>query len=274
MYLFKLFQSALYFIGFIHDNNPNIQDDNIHYTLSLAASSYCPPSEILSWSCKTCTSDVQNISLIDQDTRIIMGYDKTMNLHFISIRGSSDVNNWISNLETRIIHPYYDKDIGVHNGLYHEYMRYKDKMISFVSHLNDSDSLVVTGHSSGGAVASFLVYDLVTEDAFQYNNIHLYTFGSPRVGNKAFMKSFISFDIHHNRITYKNDMVPHLPQEILGFIHLPHEIWFTSANVSKLCLDLDGKEDDSCSNSCSPFTCTSVDDHLNYLDYPIGSNAC
>ena len=274
MYLFKLVQSALVFIGFINHNNPNIHNDNIHNTLSLAASSYCPPSEILSWSCKTCSNDVRNINLIDDDTRIIMGYDKTMDSYFISIRGSSDINNWISNLETRIIHPYYDKDIGVHNGLYYEYLRYKDKMISFVTKLNHSVNLIITGHSSGGALASFLAYDLVTQGIFLYSNIHLYTFGSPRIGNKAFMKSFISFDIPHNRITYKNDIVPHLPQEFFGFIHLPHEIWFSSTNVSKFCHDLDGKEDDSCSNSCSPFSCTSVDDHLNYLDSAIGSNAC
>lgn len=97
---------------------------------------------------------------------------------------------------------------------------------------------------------------------------------SPRIGNKAFMKSFVSFDIPHNRITYKNDIVPHLPEEILGFIHLPHEIWFTSANVSKLCNDMNGIEDNSCSNSCSPFSCTSIDDHLNYLGSPIGIDAC
>ena len=71
MFFFKFFQPVLYFIGFIKQNNPN-NIHHIHNTLSLAASSYCPPNEILSWSCKTCSNNAFNISLIDDDTRIIM----------------------------------------------------------------------------------------------------------------------------------------------------------------------------------------------------------
>ena len=37
---------------------------------------------------------------------------------------------------------------------------------------------------------------------------------------------------------------------------------------------MNGIEDNSCSNSCSPFSCTSIDDHLNYLGSPIGIDAC
>jgi predicted lipase len=203
-----------------------------------------------------------------------MAYDASLKSHFISIRGSSDINNWISNLETRIIYPYYDTNIGVHNGLYYEYQNYKEQLISYVKNLNENDNLIITGHSSGGALASFLAYDLVTDGIFLYTNIHLYTFGSPRIGNKEFIKSFVSFDISHNRITYKKDIVPHLPEELLGFIHLPHEMWFTSSSKYKQCNDHNGKEDDTCSNSCSPFSCTSVNDHLNYLDTAIGSDAC
>jgi predicted lipase len=212
--------------------------------------------------------------VIDENTRIIMAHDASLKSHFISIRGSSDINNWISNIETRIIYPYVDNNIGVHNGLYYEYLLYKERLISYVHHLNVNDSLIITGHSSGSALASFLAYDIVAERLFRYSNIHLYTFGSPRIGNKDFVKSFTSFDIKHYRITYKKDIVPHLPQELLGFVHIPHEIWFSTSSKYKLCHDIDNKEDDSCSNSCSPFYCTSVNDHLNYLGFAIGSDAC
>jgi hypothetical protein len=230
--------------------------------------------ELEQWNCKTCSQNVSDINIIDDDTRIIMAYDASLKSHFISIRGSYDINNWISNIETRIIYPYFDKNIGVHNGLYYEYLLYKERLFSYVQGLSESDSLIITGHSSGSGVGSFLAYDLVLEDVFLYSNINLYTFGSPRIGNKEFVKSFISFDIPYNRITYKKDIVPHLPQELLGFVHIPHELWFTSSYNYKQCNDMGGNEDDSCSNSCSPFSCTSVSDHLNYLDSSIGSDAC
>jgi len=264
--------SVLYTIGFITATQVTTQVTT--QVMSLAASAYCSVSQLEQWNCKTCSQNVSDITVIDDDTRIIMAYDASLKSHFISIRGSSDINNWISNVETRIIYPYFDKNIGVHNGLYHEYLLYRERLLTYIQNLDENVSLIITGHSSGGATASLLAYDLGTEGHFLYNNIQLYTFGSPRIGNKEFVNSFMSFDIQSNRITYKKDIVPHLPEELFGFVHIPHELWFTSSSKYKLCNDEDGKEDDSCSDSCSPFSCTSVSDHLNYLDSTIGSAAC
>ena len=111
--------SILHTIGFIKDHD-NLVINTITQVMSLAASAYCSRHELELWNCKTCSQNVSDINVIDDDTRIIMAYDASLKSHFISIRGSSDINNWISNLETRIIYPYVDKNIGVHNGLYHE----------------------------------------------------------------------------------------------------------------------------------------------------------
>jgi len=272
MYMLRFFNLLSFIIGFIMSNNPN--NIFVHEILTLTAAAYCPVNEIENWNCKMCSQNVSGINIIDDDTRIIMGYDNSLKAPFISIRGSSDINNWISNLETRIIHPYQDKNIGVHNGLYYEYLRYKDTLISYLLELNDNSNIIITGHSSGGAIASLLTYDLVTDGYIDYRNILLYSFGSPRIGNNEFVKSFLSFDIKHNRITYKNDIVPHLPEEFLGFHHIPHEIWYTSSDKFTICNDMNGVEDNHCSNSCSPFSCTSISDHLNYLDVSIGTDAC
>ena len=274
MYFFSFVYSFLYTIGFISQLDNRAITTTIAQVMSLAASAYCSQSDLLQWNCKTCTQNVSNITVIDENTRLIMAYDHSLKSHFISIRGSSDINNWISNFETRIIYPYIDTNIGVHNGLYYEYLLYKERMISFVQTMNDNDLLIITGHSAGSALATFLAYDLLVEGAFLCSNMNIYTFGSPRIGNKEFVKSFVSLDVKHYRITYKKDIVPHLPQEFLGFVHIPHEMWFSTSSNYKLCHDNDGYEDDSCSNSCSPFSCTSISDHLNYLGYAIGSDAC
>lgn len=270
------FISLIYYflqtIGFV--NVTSTTTTTTTQVMSLAASAYCSVSELEQWNCKTCSQNVSDITIIDDDTRIIMAYDVSLKSHFISIRGSSDISNWISNLETRIIYPYVDKNIGVHNGLYHEYLVYKERLISYVQSLDNNNCIIITGHSSGGAVSSFLAYDLVSESILSNANIQLYTFGSPRIGNKEFVKRFISFDIPNNRITYKKDIVPHLPEELFGFVHIPSEIWFTTSSKYKLCNDGDGKEDNLCSNSCAPFSCTSISDHLHYLDSAIGIGGC
>jgi len=265
--------SILSTIGFVSYADA-INITTITQVMSLTASAYCSIPELEQWNCNTCSQNVSDITIIDDNTRIIMAYDYSLLSNFVSIRGSSDINNWISNLKTRIIYPFIDKNIGVHNGLYYEYLLYKERLISYVRGLNKDDLLIISGHSSGGGLATLLAYDLVNEYIFLNSNILLYTFGSPRIGNVHFVNSFISLNITSNRVTYKKDIVPHLPEELFGFVHIPHEIWFTTSSKYEHCNDASGKEDNSCSNSCSPFSCTSISDHLNYLDSAIGSDAC
>lgn len=273
MRFFSFIYSVLHISTFISGFDiPSV--NTIIQVQTLAASAYCDKYELYQWNCKTCTQNVSEITVIDDNTRIIMAFDASLQSHFISFRGTSDINNWISDIETRIIYPYFDKRIGVHRGLYYEYLLYKERLVSYVHGLTVNDLLIITGHSAGSALASLFAYDLVTEGLFLYNNITLFTFGSPRFGNKEFVKSFVSFDIKYYRITYKKDIVPHLPQEFFGFLHIPNELWFTSSSIYKLCNDSEIKEDDSCSNSCSPFSCNSVNDHLNYLGSVIGGDAC
>jgi len=45
-------------------------------------------------------------------------------------------------------------------------------------------SLLITGHSLGGALATFASVDIMEQIEF-YNPISMYTFGSPRTGNQA-----------------------------------------------------------------------------------------
>lgn len=47
-----------------------------------------------------------------------------------------------------------------------------------------------TGHSLGGAVASLAAFDIARELNVSTQRIKLYTFGCPRLGNKAFVREF------------------------------------------------------------------------------------
>ena len=63
--------------------------------------------------------------------------------------------------------------------------------------LDPKRKLIITGHSLGGAMATICAKRLSEE----YENVHcLYTYGSPRVGGRKFVKSFLS----SNRYRFRN----------------------------------------------------------------------
>jgi len=67
-----------------------------------------------------------------------------------------------------------------------------------------------TGHSSGAALATLAALRRAPQA--------VYTFASPRVGNKAFINSFGSLPVY--RIVDDEDAVTLLPPESLGFRHV------------------------------------------------------
>lgn len=70
--------------------------------------------------------------------------------------------------------------------------------------------VTITGHSLGGALANHALVFLINR-GFTISNF--YTFGAPRVGDKAFF-NFINTVLYPHpkfRVTHDHDPVPHLP---------------------------------------------------------------
>jgi len=72
------------------------------------------------------------------------------------------------------------------------------------------DRMLLTGHSLGAAVAT------LAASVFQPG--HLYTFGSPLVGDVDFARSMR--DVDHSRYVDCCDMVTRVPPEFLGYVHI------------------------------------------------------
>ena len=72
------------------------------------------------------------------------------------------------------------------------------------------DSLYVTGHSLGAAMAT------IAAGRMQAKVIALVTFGSPRVGNKEFVNAL---KIQHYRVHNNCDDVTKVPFSLMGFAH-------------------------------------------------------
>ena len=152
--------------------------------------------------------------------------------------------------------------------------------LASASAAHGTTDVVVTGHSSGGSCATLLAFDIArgATGLAAFNVKSVITFGSPRVGNSQFVAAHASFGLNSVRVTHYHDIVPHVPEEFMGYQHVPSEVWYEegySAGTSyTICNDSVDGEDDSCSNSCSPFSCTSTSDHLLYLGTPMGGDGC
>lgn len=123
---------------------------------------------------------------------------------------SDDLRNWIidwSILELDLDLPYPNSEgAKVHGGFYRSYATTNVRTLVLDSwqrlreQYGSDKKVVVTGHSLGGALATFCALDL----KLQHNDtdIQLYTLGSPRVGNEGFFKFF------HNWIGGETQRMP------------------------------------------------------------------
>lgn len=274
--------SWLFYFFFVVNIANSLDIHLISTSLNLSQSSYCV-SKINQWNCISCNPEINNLDVIieTRGTRVLMGYNKDFDSIFISYRGSSDILNWIDNLHFNKIKPYlYYSEVEVEKGFYQEFnSSYHDIKIELPKLVNkyNNNKLLITGHSAGASMGTLLYFQLIYDSFYNYQFPYLVTFGSPRVGNKEFVNRIINYqkikDTISYRVTHYYDMVPHVPQEFLNYNHIPNEIWYNEPNSKyKICDDLNGNEDDSCSNSCSPTHCTSIDDHLYYLNISMGSD--
>ena len=242
-------------------------------SVDLSQSAYCVDI-VEDWTCVTCDKDIKLEYIVEQsDAKALQGFDYVTNTIFTSFRGSHNLHNWLDNIQVSKISPYNNSDIKVEKGFFKEYSFIKENLIDNLQKLSKKygeNKLLITGHSSGAALATLMAYDILTY-YHEFKLEYLYQFGSPRVGNNEFSKDFNSYNISSFRITHYYDIVPHVPEEFLGYKHISNEIWYNEDNSNyKICNDIDNNEDKQCSNSCSPTHCTSFDDHLYYLNVSMG----
>ncbi|KAG2016286.1 lipase [Coprinopsis cinerea AmutBmut pab1-1] len=144
-------------------------------------------------------------------------------------------------------------DAHVHTGFQFAYNVVADDVISTVRNQYNSRSgytIVVTGHSLGGAVASMAAISL--KAALPNAPLKLYTYGQPRVGNAAFA-SLVESRVGVNNIfrtVHTYDGVPTVLFKALGYRHFATEYWNfqdppNAANTRKC----NGGDDPKCSDS-------------------------
>ncbi|KAF8383612.1 hypothetical protein PRIPAC_72754 [Pristionchus pacificus] len=165
-------------------------------------------------------------------------------------------------------------------------------------------SIIFTGHSLGGAVASLAAAQTVKLKLRNASQVRMYTFGQPRTGSYKYAMNYDALGIESYRIVYGSDVIPHQPpckkdmnippneegaracsaDDHDESYHHGTEIWYplnmTSGSLYIECLGAPKNEDFNCSNMLT----YSMDnkeqyvwDHRHYFDVSLsnfGKSGC
>ncbi|KAK3039010.1 hypothetical protein RJ639_027495 [Escallonia herrerae] len=247
-------------------------------------------TELFTWTCARCNGLVEGFEVIELIVDVqhclqaFVGVAKDLNAIVIAFRGTQErsIQNWIEDLYWKQLDLNYPgiTDAMVHHGFYYAYHNTTVRpgvlsAIKRAQELYGDLKIMVTGHSMGGAMASFCGLDLMVN--LEAEDVQVLTFGQPRIGNAAFASYYSQLVPNTIRITNDHDIVPHLPPYYTYFPqktyhHFPREVWLYNIGlgslvyqVEKVC-DVSG-EDPTCSRSVAG---NSISDHLEYFGVQLG----
>ena len=134
----------------------------------------------------------------------------------------------------------------------------------------------LTGHSLGGAIASVASARFVSEKITRKDKMSLYTFGMPKVGDRAYALAHNKLVNNSWRVVHRNDPVPHYPTIPLlpgSPFHHRTEVYYPN----KIMLPTDSNyvvcTQNSDARGCgSDFSFPgSKDDHVKYFNIQVGT---
>jgi hypothetical protein len=147
----------------------------------------------------------------------------------VAFRGTQYFHDWLDDLD--FIPAPYAAIPGrgtVHSGFQLVYNAVRDSVRTTVQALvtakaGNCDTLLITGHSLGGALCGLAAPDLLNDIAAGLSPI-VYSWAEPRVGHT----DFVSFFNTHVNVCYRIvnlwDVVPHIPPDLAGYEHEGNEL--------------------------------------------------
>ncbi|KAE8821818.1 Lipase [Hordeum vulgare] len=250
-------------------------------------------SQLFSWTCEKCVDLTEGFEVIELIIDVkncleaYVGFASDMNAVVVAFRGTQEnsIQNWIEDLFWKQLDFDYPgmSEAKVHSGFYSAYHNttLRDGVINGIQKTREAYGnipIMVTGHSMGGAMASFCALDLIVN--YGLKDVTLLTFGQPRIGNAVFASHFKMYLPNAIRVTNAHDIVPHLPPYYQYFPqktyhHFPREVWVHNIGLDSLVYPIeqicdDSGEDPTCSRSVSG---NSVQDHIHYLGISMHSES-
>jgi len=254
---------------------PAVYDLNTAVALSeFSGIAYCDSTSIKSWKCTGCDSAFSNIQVYSNLYQKTFVADNGKDTIIISFQGTNSENllTWIKNIDAELITPKPSWCDGclLHKGFYsiHSILfpLIRQDLNLRLKKLKNAN-VYLAGHSLGGALATYMGFDLLRTNTLSAKDLTLYTFGSPRIGNKNFAKAFNSAVKSCWRVVDNEDIVPHIPPAAFTDYNSGGTLVYCPVSNTKNCKIKYGAEDDGY------WTHFSVSDHSLYLGVKIGTSA-
>lgn len=200
-------------------------------------------------------------------------------------RGSVAARNWINNLAvipkpwppTKYRHSSSKSDLEcpgcrIHAGFAAGYNRLRGQMFDAIDNIG-CRSIRFAGHSMGGAISTLASFEARSIPGLHVGTVN--TYGVPRIGNEAFVAAFSFIKSTDTqtleppmwRIVHGKDPVPRLPPRILGYAHIPTEIYYdyNASDKYRVCTStLADLEDPTCAFATGLEKCN-MSDHTGYF---------
>ncbi|TFE23546.1 lipase family protein [Cohnella luojiensis] len=141
------------------------------------------------------------------------GFIIQSNTHaIVAFRGTSSTTDGVSDARASQTRFKCMRNAGqTHRGFSDIYYSARESILDALEKLSTNKAVYITGHSLGGALATLCALDVVNNSAFRPPVV--YTFGSPRVGDYQFAKSYESKIDESYRVHNRFDVVTHLPPQ-------------------------------------------------------------
>eukprot|EP00929_Paragymnodinium_shiwhaense_P118201 TRINITY_DN9001_c0_g1_i3.p1 TRINITY_DN9001_c0_g1~~TRINITY_DN9001_c0_g1_i3.p1 ORF type:complete len:385 (-),score=45.74 TRINITY_DN9001_c0_g1_i3:118-1272(-) len=264
--------------------------------VEFARVAFCTEEAIKAWDCgEMCDQnpvDRSSVRLIGPGSHSgVMAYavprtalgrqDDTGHSCVLAFRGSVNTKNWFADADAELVpwpggqYSSWCQGCKVHRGFAGAYSELQEEAVSVLNSLQCS-SVAVTGHSLGAAIATVAALDLRRQHHFIIDA--LWTFGSPRVGNREFVYHWLSAAAKQStarnatwRVVHYRDPIPQLAMNG-EYWHVPQEVWYTERYSDKY--EVCGWTHDALENfSCGMWRVTPSElaegtlsgDHVHYL---------
>lgn len=138
------------------------------------------------------------------ETQAFITHDDRMIL--IVARGTQEIADWVRDVNATQV-PNESGSGQAHHGFHEAFKAVRDFVVPYLDAFrNNSQKIVVCGHSLGGAIALLMAEWLRNNWS---EDVLLYTYGSPRAGDEGFVKGASA--LTHHRIVNHNDLIPTVP---------------------------------------------------------------
>ncbi|UVI31136.1 lipase family protein [Paenibacillus spongiae] len=128
----------------------------------------------------------------------------------LAFRGTGSAVEWVSDLIAQQT-PFKPVRGGglTHRGFTDIYLSARERIFKLLDALPNDKPLFITGHSLGGALATLAACDVASNRS--HDQLIVYTYASPRVGDPKFVRNYNAIVPIHVRVQNDFDVVPYLP---------------------------------------------------------------